>query len=141
MISAYKKFKDYFSMRRILLVCAGSGKGRVPYAIVSRKSAQTVKQEGDWLSFDSSFKGKRVWTIRILTENPQAAAHLADSLKRKKIYSLCPDDFSIRTITLQNDASGPNPKWIGGDISLAGVDSSLYTLGGNNAYGKNENGA
>jgi len=116
------------------MVCAGSGKGRAPYAIVSRKSAQAIKQEGYWLSFDSSFKGRRVWNIRIRTSNPQAAAQLADSLKRKKIYSLCPDDHSIRTIILQHDESGPEPKWIGGDISLAGVDSSLYALGGNNAY-------
>jgi hypothetical protein len=136
MISVYKKLKDYLFMRRVLMVCAGSGKGRAPYAMVTRKSAQAIKQEGEWLSFDSSYKGRRVWSIRILTENPQAAAHLADSLKRKKIYSVCPDDFSIRTILLQNDESGPDPKWIGGDISLAGVDPTLYTLGGNNAYGR-----
>ena len=136
MISAYKRLKEYLIMRRILLVCAGSGKGRSPYAIVSRESAQAIKQDGGWLSFDSSFKGRRVWSIRILTENSQAAEQLADALKRKKIYSLCPDEYGIRTIILRHDESGPDPKWIGGDISLAGVDPSLYVRGGNNAYGR-----
>ena len=132
----FTRLRDYFRMSRLLLVCAGSGKGRVPYAMVRRKDAQAIQREGNWLSFDSSFKGKRIWSIRILTESSQAADHLADSLKNKMIYSFCPDDFSIRTIILQHEESGPEPKWIGGDISSAGVDPSLYSREGNNAYGR-----
>lgn len=122
----------------MLLVCAGSGRGRVPFALVSRDSGAAVVQEGSWLSFASETKDSPTWFFRILTRDDQAAHTLMRALKKKEVYSLSPDDFGVRTIVFRREDWGPTPRWIGGDISTAEVDASLYRFEGNNVYGLKE---
>jgi hypothetical protein len=118
----------------MLLVCAGSGPGRVPFAFVSRDSGTAVIQEGCWLSFTSKIENSPAWFFRILTRDDRASQTLMHALKKKEVYSLSPDDFGVRTIVFRREDWGPMPRWIGGDISAADVDASLYRFGGNNVY-------
>jgi hypothetical protein len=77
----------------ILLMCAGSGRGRVPFALVSRGSGTAVIRDGCWLSFTSETEDGPAWFFRILTRDDRAAQTLMDALKKKEVYSLSPDDF------------------------------------------------
>lgn len=102
--------------------------------MVARKSALSAALDGCWLSFSTHTKGAPSWSFRILARDEQAARMLANALKRKEVYSLSPDDYGVRTILISREDWGSEPKWIGGDISIAGVDPRLYTMGGNHAY-------
>ncbi len=123
--------------RNLLLVCAGFAPGRVPLATVLRRSAHEPTVDGCWLSFESPTNdGGPSWKFRILTRDEEAARVLADALRKEEIYSVYPDGDRVRTILIGREDWGAEPKWIGGDISAAGVDSRQYTIGGNQAYGR-----
>jgi hypothetical protein len=124
--------------KAILLVCAGSGRGRVPLAMVSRKCASAAMAIGDSLSFESRTRDGPTWRIRIRTRDEKSAVTLADALHREEIYSLSPDDYNVRTIVFRRVDWGEEPKWIGGDISGSEVDSTQCVFGGNNVYSRKD---
>ena len=71
-----------------------------------------------------------------MARDEEAARRLATALKKKEVSSISPDDFGIRTMLFRRQDWGSEPKWIGGDISVAEVDPDLYTFGGNQVYAR-----
>src|SRR5689334_13436755 len=114
MIRALKEWKIRRQAKQILLVCAGSGRGRVPFAMVSRDSARFATREVRWLSFVAPTNEDVVWSFRILARDEEAARRLETALKKKEVYSLSPDDFGIQTIVIRRNDWGSEPRWIGG---------------------------
>ena len=125
-------FKLKLLERQTLLVCAGSGRGRSPFAIVNRKDAVHHEQLGVVLMF-SSYRSDFTWKFKITAETELIADEISERLRKKKVYSIFADN-RIRSVVVYRSDIGSQPYWIGGDAASCDVDLTRYGRTGNNAY-------
>lgn len=133
MIHLWHRFRAWKRGRDLLLVCAGSGPGRVPLAMVSRTAASTASISGRHVRFHYPLSPTISWHFIVMAKSEPCARTLLDALTRKKISSIHPND-EIDAILFYRDDWGDEPQWIGGDLSLAKVSSSDYIMNSNQAY-------
>lgn len=128
MIEWWHKFRTEQREGSLLLIGAGSGPGRAPLALVSRDVGATATVAGDEVHVDED----NGWHFTLIAVSAEIAGELAARLARRELYSIHPDG-QVATIVFRHD-KWQEPRWIGGDISRAGVDPSDYVRNGNNAY-------
>lgn len=133
MIAWWHDFKRSRRERSLLLVCAGSDPGRVPFAMVSRKSGAMATVTGNELEIRHSIAQDCAWRFTIITTCGDVAKDLASKLMRREVLSIHPDG-RIVAIIFRRDDWGVGPLWIGGDISHTGVRQSDYFQNGNKAF-------
>ena len=133
MISWWHKFKVRRREQSMLLVCAGSDPGRVPFAIASRKSGAVATVTGSEVCFTHVIDKDTAWHFTLITASGDVARDLSSKLARRELYSIHPDG-QIVAIVFRRDDWGVEPMWVGGDISHVGVHRSDYLQNGNKAY-------
>ena len=105
----------------MLLVCAGSDPGRVPFVFASRDAGAGATVKGSEVCFSYAISSKTTWHFTLITASGDLAQDLARKLARREIYSLHPDD-QILAIVFRRDDFELEPLWIGGDLSQIAVD-------------------
>ena len=117
----------------MLLVCAGSDPGRVPFAIVSRRSGAVATVTGSEVCFTHVIDTNTTWHFTLIAASGDVARDIASKLSKRELYSIHPDVLIV-AIVFRRDDWGFEPMWIGGDISQVGVHQSDYLQNGNKAY-------
>ena len=132
MLHLWRKLRTKWLAQDLLIVCSGS-KGRVPLAHTSRTQGATATREGKVVSFDSCTDKEQCWHFTMVTKSEEVAKALLENLLNKKLFSLHPDE-EILAVVFRRDDWGPEPQWIGGDLSLVDVDACDYTRHDNLGY-------
>ena len=85
------------------------------------------------MSFDSGTGKGQCWHFTMVTKSEGIAKALKEKLLKKELFSLHPDE-DVLAVVFRRDDWGPEPQWIGGDLSLVDVDACDYTRHDNLGY-------
>ena len=130
-----ERFRQWLLARDMLLVNFGSGPGRVPLVMLSRRKVTGVTRQDTRISFSSSLSEHKGWTFTVHTKTTAAAEWISDELKRRARHILEPlGDITCITHARLDDNEATRPRLIGGDISIAGIPASDYWQHGNGAW-------
>ncbi len=133
MIGLWHRYQAKRRERELLLICAGSEPGRVPFAMVTREAGTAATISDREVSIDYLIDDVTSWHITIIAKTNQFAQDLVRRLAQQELYTIHPDS-QIEAIIFRRDDWGAEPRWIGGDLSLAEVSPVDYIQNGNRAY-------
>jgi|GEM_PF-6150747 len=133
MIGLWHRYKARKREREMLLVCAGSEPGRVPFAIITRKAGAAATIFNREVCIDYFIDDATSWHITIIAKTTQLAQNVHRRLARRELYTIHPD-AQIDAILFRRSDWGTEPRWIGDDLALAEVSPFDYIQNGNRAY-------
>src|SRR5450759_3824123 len=131
-----ERARQWWLTRDLLLVNFGSGPGRVPLVILSRRQIANVIRVGSQISFGTRVTGQAGWKFIIHTDSPASAETIARALEHRRRHVLEPLEAVLCIIHYRSEDRIPDalPRCIGGNIALAMVPESEYWRNGNGAW-------
>jgi hypothetical protein len=121
--------------RNLLIVDFGSGPGRVPLVMLSRSEVADVVHRGTQVSFSSRSAEHHSWRFVVHTTTSAAADRISRELRCRVRHILEPLGEITCIVHSRPEEEGiARPRWIGGDISIAGVPQPEYWRNANGAW-------